>query len=380
MKNSFVCFKLYLLKTVKLAPFWWKVPDENLQELKLFIHSDALLQSIGVNDKPLIDQFSGSWVRPSQDQQQLCKLPHTLSPVHLWGRAQVRASGAGSAWNPAQKLQPLNSNRSSDSWWSAFLFPQRQCSEHGGNGAFAASDTSGVCSPALLCQAQEQPYDASKVNRRTVSTSSHLEMSCVQLPLRAATHYCPLGLVLFPKEFSISVLRVWGLVFLIFTAKNWNLTCVEKSKMQKKEERQYDKFLPLPPVKALWRGEESDLLKTFWQIFHRTCSIKKEQTRKTKDHQTIPPHPPAPNMTKANFASFSFHLCMAAVKISEISSGHFWPSKFGFRFVTGHKDCLQHKSLNYPDTVSIFSLSRSLWRVTQEPSKLVTSLHRQGID
>lgn len=154
--------------------------------------------------------------------------------MHLWGRARVWAPGAGSAWNPTQKLQLLNSNRSSHSWWSTSLFPKRQCSERAGNGVLAASDTSGVCSPSLLCQAQEQPYDASKVNRRTVSTSSHLEMSCVQLPLRTASHYCPLRLFLFPKQFSISVLRVWGLVFLIFTAKNCNPTCVEKSKMQKK--------------------------------------------------------------------------------------------------------------------------------------------------
>lgn len=82
------------------------MPDEQLQELKPFIHSGAHLQPIGVSHKLLIDQFSGSWIRPSQDRQQLCKLPPAPSPAHLRGRAPVPAQGASSAWNPPKTCSP----------------------------------------------------------------------------------------------------------------------------------------------------------------------------------------------------------------------------------------------------------------------------------
>lgn len=147
------------------------MPAEPLQELKLFIHSGAHLQPIGVNDKPLIEWFAGSWVRPSQGRQQLCKLPLTPSR-HSEGElgpssgelAQPKIPPRTCSCRAAMEIH-LAAN------WGRFL-PKKLCSGPGDNGAFAASGTSGVCSPSLPYA--RWGYKASRINGRIFKAAPHL--------------------------------------------------------------------------------------------------------------------------------------------------------------------------------------------------------------
>lgn len=239
MKNSFVCFKLYLLKTIKLAPSWWKVPAEPLQELKLFIHSGAHLQPIGVNDKPLIERFAGSWVRPCQGRQQLCKLPSTsegeLGPSSR-ELAQPKIPPRNCSCRAATGMRPA-------ALWGCFL-PKKLCSGPGNNGVFAASDTSGVCSPSLPCAR----WGVMPAGRIWEQATSRPGMSRVHRALQDNWSLLSFGIILV-SQFSSSVLGVCGVLHFYCQNQEPGL-CGEMQKAEK-EKKKKDRFSPLPPIKAL---------------------------------------------------------------------------------------------------------------------------------
>lgn len=247
MKTSFVCFKLYLLKTVKLAPSWWKVPAEPLQELKLFIRSGAHLQPIGVNDKPLIERFAGSWLRPCQGQQQLCKLPSTPSPSTSQGEL-----GPSSRELARPEIPPQNySCRAAMEihWaanWGCFL-PKKLCSAPGDNGVFAASGTSGVCSPSLPCA--RWGYDASRMNVRTFESAPHLILGWAVFSCWVTTIF-EISLV---SQFSISVFSLGFFAFLLPKTGTWVMWGNAKGRKKK------SKFHPYLQLRNFWGGR--DLLK-----------------------------------------------------------------------------------------------------------------------
>lgn len=158
------------------------------------------------------------------------------TPSHSLPSAPLRESsgpstGASSAWKPAWKL--LNGNESSPSWWLAFLFPKRQCSEPGQNGVFAASDTSGVCSPPLPLSGTGAAVRRQQGERKN---RQHL-VSPWGEPCSAAAQdswsLLSFGIILVSqtsqKLFSVSVPKGF---FCIFAAKNWNRARVGKSKRQ----------------------------------------------------------------------------------------------------------------------------------------------------
>lgn len=231
------------------------MPAEPLQELKLFIHSGAHSQPIGVNDKPLIDRFAGSRVRPAQGRQQLCKLARTPSPSTSEGEL-----GPGSGELAQPEVPPRNCGCRAAAGvhraaaWGCCL-PKKLCSGPRDNGVFAASDTSGVCSPSL--PRAESGHGASRTNVRAGSTSTRLGMSRVQLPLRTAGHYCLLGLSLF-LSFPSLYIEFGG--FCIFTAKTRNLAYVGKCKRQKKKKKLTNShpYVQLRHFRGGW-----DLLKNF---------------------------------------------------------------------------------------------------------------------